>query len=90
VTFEERQQRILEFCKTPKTSKEIMEEFGLGEQGVYRCMRMLKESGHMVKERDFSRPNNHGARYVSTKKNYVPKGRTKPALSGHTICGVKF
>ena len=90
-TFEERQIEIIKYCDKPKTAKQIMTKFELGEHSIYRYLRYLRNDGYLVKQKNLSASNNQYNFYVATGKPYVKKGSPYTAYpTGHTICGVRF
>ena len=93
ISYEERQVRILEFCKEPRSSKEIQELFGISHQAALGSLRRLRESGHIVKFTEFDRPNGHDLLFKSTGKRLAElksRKKQKQYNKGFTICGVKF
>lgn len=91
MTFQERMQAILEFCEEPKSSTAIREHFNIGEQATFRCIRILKEGGHLNKLNIKGKPNGHGVTFEWTGKQYHATSKSKPTYNtGFTVCGVRF
>lgn len=91
MTYDERQEAILEFCKEPKSRKQIVEQFDIGTQAVYGCVRKLKESGHLNKMNTPGMPNGHGVTYQATGKPYhVDKPGAPKYVRGVTVMGVRL
>ena len=93
MTFEERQVKILELCKEPKSSEEIKHYFGISHQATLNSLRKLRETGHIIKLNPYNKPNGHDVVFKSTGKRLAelkPRGKVKAYTTGVTICGVKF
>lgn len=91
MTYDERQEEILRFCTEPKSRKQIVENFDIGTQAVYGCVRKLKLSGHLLKINAPGKANGHGVTYRSTGKPYHVEKRGKPQYNkGFTVLGVRF
>lgn len=91
MTYDERQEEILRFCTEPKSRKQIVENFDIGTQAVYGCVRKLKESGHLLKTNTPGLPNGHGVTYQWTGRPYHVEKRDKTQYNkGFTILGVRL
>ena len=89
ISQDDRQEAILKFCKKPRTTKQIMDELGIGEHSIYKYMRSLRGDGYIVQQKNIARKNNQPNFYVATGKPYIRKGETRYP-TGHIICGVRF
>ena len=91
MTYDERQEAMLEFCEQPKSTEQIKAHFGIGTQAVYGAVRKLKQSGHLLKINAPGKPNGHGVTYQWTGKPYHVTNRKKPTYNkGFTVMGVRL
>ena len=91
MTYDERQEALLEFCKRPRSTEQIKAEFGIGTQAVYGCVRKLKASEHLRRIDAPGKANGHGVTYQWTGKPYHVTNRKKPQYNkGFTILGVRL
>ena len=91
MTYDERQEALLQFCKRPRSTEQIKAEFGIGTQAVYGCVRKLKASEHLLKINAPGKANGHGVTYQWTGKPYHVTNRKKPKYNkGFTILGVRL
>lgn len=93
ISYEERQVRILEFCKEPRSSRDIQDMFGISHQAALGSLRRLRESGHIIKYTDLPKPNGHDLLFKSTGKRLAElksRKKQKQYNKGFIICGVKF
>ena len=91
MTYDERQEALLEFCEQPKSTEQIKAHFGIGTQAVYGCVRKLKQSGHLLKMNAPGKANGHGVTYQATGKPYHVQKRKGPQYNtGITVMGVKL
>lgn len=91
MTYDERQEALLEFCERPRSTEQIKAHFGIGTQAVYGCVRKLKASGHLNKINAPGKANGHGVTYHWTGKPYHVEKRGKPKyVKGITVMGVRL
>lgn len=93
VTVRERKLKIIEMCKKPKTSAEVAQAVGLGCDYVRRYLRPMVKLGVLEKVGDFSKPNNHGVKYIATGEPLPedqPKVKQATYNTGFTIMGVRL
>ena len=91
MTYDERQEALLEFCERPKSNEQIKAHFGICTQAVYGCVRKLKQSGHLLKINAPGKANGHGVTYHWTGKPYHVTSRKEPQYNkGFTILGVRL
>ena len=89
ISQDDRQEEIVKFCKRPRTTKQIMEKFELGEHSIYKYMRSLRGDGYIIQQKSLATKNNQPRFYIATGKPYIRKGETHDP-TGFVICGVRF
>jgi predicted transcriptional regulator len=82
----DRKKQMLEYMKTEQASTDAAVELDIPQQSVWRYLREMQKSGHVVKIGD-----SFNAKYKATGKHLtLEERRTNKVNTGFIVCGVQF